>query len=126
MGKITFAGRSGQGYGFEGAKANAPWARKAGIAIFAAPGGYGRRVFGVVELSGRAHDIQPIWALAEAERFGATEVFIREEASGEVRQAVLADLEAGLSPVCTWRATKSASPARAGETLADEVFAAAA
>lgn len=126
MGIVKFAGRSGQGYDFEASGADAPWARRAGIAIFAAPGGYGRRVFGVVELTGRAHDIQPIWALAEAERFGATEVFVRHEAATDVRRAVLDDLEAGLSPVCTRGGSKNASPAGAGETLADTVFAAAA
>lgn len=110
MRAVSFIGRSGQGYGFKGVRADAPWARQAGVAIFAARGGYGRRIVKVVELSGKAHDIQPIWALAEAERYGATEVFVCTEHSAEARRAMREDLETGLSPACPMSKPQSTEP----------------
>ena len=53
-----------------------------------------------MELTGRPHDIQPIWALAEAERYGANAVFLALEFDGAQRKAMVADLEAGFMPVC--------------------------
>lgn len=100
MKAVSFCGKSGKGYAFEARNVDAPWARSAGIAIFTSLSGYGRRVVRVVELSGREHDVRPIWMLAEAERYGASEVFVRREADAISRRAVIADLEAGLSPVC--------------------------
>lgn len=100
MRAMNFCGVSGRGYGFESVEAGSAWARQAGIAIFAAPGAFGRRVIRVVELSGRAHDVRPIWALAEAERYGASEVYVRLEDSPLARRTAMADLEAGLRPVC--------------------------
>jgi hypothetical protein len=87
-------------YAFVSVAPGSPWARRAGLAIFAAVTGYGRRVIRVVEVSGREHDARPIWALADAERFGANEVFVLSEPELELRRAMLCDLEQGLSPVC--------------------------
>ena len=96
---MRFCGRSGQGYTFEPVAADTGWAKTPGIAVFATMGGSGRRVIRVVELSGRDHDVRPIFALAEAERYGARDVFIRMDAYITSRRAVIADLEAGLHPV---------------------------
>ena len=50
-------------------------------------------------LRGRLHDVQPIWAWADAERYGARNVFIMRELDPSDRATALADLEAGLNPV---------------------------
>ncbi|MCA8901486.1 MAG: hypothetical protein KDA53_09565, partial [Hyphomonas sp.] len=50
--------------------------------------------------TGRPHDLQPIWALAEAERYGATAVFLALEFDGAERKRMVADIEEGFSPVC--------------------------
>ncbi len=100
MRAVTFCGLSGKGYTFNGVEADDKWARTGGIAIFAANSGYGRRVIRIVEISGRVHDMRPFVALAEAERYGAQHVFIRTDENAASRRAVMADLEAGLSPVC--------------------------
>ncbi|MEL7453874.1 MAG: hypothetical protein AAGJ50_10955, partial [Pseudomonadota bacterium] len=70
-----------------------------GVAVFAAPDAYGWRVIRVVELTGRDHDIRPLWALHEAERYGASAVFVASEPDRYLRQGMISDLEAGLSPV---------------------------
>jgi hypothetical protein len=69
------------------------------VAIFAIPEACGWRIFRVMELTGRPHDIQPIWALAEAERYGANAVFVSLEFDPSVRKQIVADLEAGFQPV---------------------------
>lgn len=97
--KISFQGASGKGYCFNRVGASAPWARNAGIAIFAAPDAYGWRIISIVELTGRTHDVRPLWALREAERYGARAVFFASEADRGLRQSRINDLEAGLSPV---------------------------
>jgi hypothetical protein len=97
--KMLFRGRSGRATAFERISPDAPWARDSGVAIFAAPDACGWRVLRVVELSGRAHDVQPIWALAEAERYGASAVFIHREADPDTRAALAEDIETGFSPV---------------------------
>jgi hypothetical protein len=50
-------------------------------------------------LRGRLHDVQPIWAWADAERYGARAVFILRETDPSERARALQDLEAGLNPV---------------------------
>ena len=46
------------------------------------------------------HDLQPIWALAEAERYGASAVFLALEFDARERKCMVADIEEGFSPVC--------------------------
>jgi hypothetical protein len=100
FGQVSFRGKSGKAWKFQRTAADAPWARSAGVAIFAAQDACGWRVYRVMELTGRPHDIQPIWALAEAERYGANAVFLALEFDGVQRKAMVADLEAGFMPVC--------------------------
>jgi len=69
------------------------------VVIFAIPEACGWRIFRVIELSGKPHDIQPIWALAEAERYGASAVFVALEFEAGMRRQIVADLEAGFQPV---------------------------
>lgn len=99
--QTSFRGRSGEAWSFTQVDINAPWAQSAGVAIFAAPDAYGWRLIRVVELTGRPHDTRAIWALADAERYGASAVFIAPEIDKEARKAIVADIEMGLSPVCT-------------------------
>ena len=96
---IAFCGASGAGYEFQQVDAKRPWASQAGVAIFAAPDAYGWRVIRIVELIGRDHDVRPIWALHDAERYGASCVFVSGCFDKLARQAMINDLEAGLSPV---------------------------
>ena len=96
---VSFRGQSGKAWSFQRASADAPWARAPGVAIFAIPEACGWRIFRVMELTGRPHDIQPIWALAEAERYGANAVFVSLEFDPSVRKQIVADLEAGFQPV---------------------------
>lgn len=97
---VSFRGQSGQAWNFSRVDPDASWAGTTGVAIFAAPDSYGWRVIKVAQLKGRSHDIQPIWAYAEAERFGATAVFIAAELDENRRRLMIADIEMGLSPVC--------------------------
>ena len=69
---VSFRGRSGKAWNFRRVPSESPWARSAGAVIFAAPDAYGWRIIRVMELTGRPHDLQPIWALSEAERYGAS------------------------------------------------------
>ncbi len=100
MRQMNFRGLSGEAYGFRRVEPNAPWAAVAGIALFAARGTYGWRVVRVASLQGKLHDVQPIWAFADAQRYGARAVFILNEKDSERRSKILADLTAGLDPVC--------------------------
>lgn len=100
FGQVSFRGKSGKAWKFHRTAAEAAWARGAGVVIFAAQDACGWRVYRVMELSGRPHDIQPIWALAEAERYGANAVFLAHEFDAAQRQLMVADLEAGFMPVC--------------------------
>ena len=97
---VSFRGRSGKAWSFQRVSADAPWARSAGVVIFAAPESFGWRVLRVMELTGRPHDLRPIWALAEAERYGASAVFLAAEIDGERRRHIVEDIEAGFSPIC--------------------------
>ncbi len=99
-GQVNFCGASGQAYAFTHVDAQSPWARIPGVALFAAPAAYGLRVVKIIELSGRPHDVKALWALHDAERFGAEAVFIAMAMDPAARSAQIADLEAGLSPVC--------------------------
>ena len=96
---VNFCGATGKAWSFTEVDADDAWARVPGIAIFAAPDSYGWRVIKVVELTGREHDVRPLWALADAERYGAETVFVSLELTADVRQWMMADLEDGLSPV---------------------------
>ncbi|MEO1642573.1 MAG: hypothetical protein AAFR74_04500 [Pseudomonadota bacterium] len=100
MREIKFRGRSGQSYSFTRMAPNAPWARMRGVALFAAQGAFNLRAIRLCKLRGRAHDVQPLWAFADAERYGARAVFVLAEDDAERIEAVIADLEAGLDPVC--------------------------
>lgn len=98
---ITFYGATGIGYGFQQADTKADWFKQPGLAVFAAPDAYGWRVIRVVELSGRDHDVRPLWALHDAERYGADIVFVSNYTDAAERRIILGDIEAGLSPVLT-------------------------
>jgi len=100
IGQVSFRGQSGRAWRFQRVAPDSPWARSAGVVIFAGQEACGWRVFRVMELSGRPHDIQPIWALAEAERFGASAVFLAMEPDSTARRTIVADLEAGFTSVC--------------------------
>ena len=97
---VSFRGRSGKAWNFRRVPSESPWARSAGAVIFAAPDAYGWRIIRVMELTGRPHDLQPIWALSEAERYGASVVFLALEFDADKRRHMLADVEEGFSPVC--------------------------
>ena len=99
MNQIMFRGQSGKAYSFTRMAVNAPWARHAGIGLFAARGPFGWRVVRVMDLRGRLHDVQPIWAFADAERYGANTVFVYDEPDAEVRARICMDLQAGLDPL---------------------------
>lgn len=96
---VSFCGASGTAHSFTPVCKDSAWARVPGVAIFAAPDTYGWRVIRVVELSGREHDVRPVWAFADAERYGASNVFISMEMDLPTRRRMLSDIEAGLSPV---------------------------
>lgn len=99
MQEIMFRGKSGRAYQFVKMARNAPWAREAGVALFAARGPFGWRVVRLFQLRGRLHDVQPIWAFADAERYGANTVFVLRETDVDMRARISEDLQAGLDPV---------------------------
>ncbi|MEQ9316173.1 MAG: hypothetical protein RLN72_09985 [Henriciella sp.] len=99
MDKVNFRGRSGKLVSFDRMGCDSAWAGRAGVALFAASGTYGWRIIRMVEMTGRQHDVQPFWALLDAQRYGASAIFVHDETDFEVRRAILTDLEAGLSPV---------------------------
>ncbi|MEE2878758.1 MAG: hypothetical protein VX593_07115 [Pseudomonadota bacterium] len=99
MSKVSFRGRSGRTHVFTQMHIDSDWARRAGVALFVAPDTYGWRIIRMVEMTGRLHDVQPVWAQLDASRYGASAIFVHEEKDFEIRRAALADLEAGLSPV---------------------------
>jgi hypothetical protein len=96
---VSFRGATGRAWSFKRVDAASAWARVPGIAIFAAADSYGWRIVKLVDLSGREHDVRPLWALANAERYGADTVFVAMELEAGHRAAMMVDLEAGLSPV---------------------------
>jgi len=97
--RITFHGASGQQYTFNRVETGSPWARNAGVAVFAAPDTFGWRIIGISQLTGRDHDVRPLWALREAERYGASAVFYHAETDVDLRGDVIADLQSGFSPI---------------------------
>lgn len=102
MKQITsFRGASGTAYAFESADPDSSWAKHGGVALFAAPDAFGWRIVRMVNITGRMHDVRPIWAYADAERYGATTIFVHTASRPETREAILADLSEGLTPVCT-------------------------
>tara|TARA_R100001143_G_scaffold15561_3_gene17806 strand:+ start:6821 stop:7174 length:354 start_codon:yes stop_codon:yes gene_type:complete len=108
---VKFRGRSGKAWDFKRVPLDAPWARTAGVALFAAPDTYGWRIIRTIELSGKPNDVQPIWALADAERYGARAVFLATEFDARTRRLIVNDIEAGFSPVCvTDRSRADAAP----------------
>ena len=98
---MTFQGVSGTGYDFVEKPVDSNWVYKAGVAVFAARDTYGWRVIKVVELSGRDHDVRPIWAFHDAQRFGADTVFVCEEDVSAVRRGAIDDMVAGLNPAAS-------------------------
>lgn len=100
-GQVSFRGRSGKAWTFHETPADSAWAACQGVAIFAAQDACGWRVYKVMEISGRAHEVQPIWALAEAERYGADRVFLAPEPDEGRRRMIVTDIEAGFTAVCS-------------------------
>ena len=97
---VSFRGRSGKAWSFQRVPKDAAWARSHGAVIFAAPDSFGWRIIRVMELTGRPHDLQPIWALAEAERYGASAVFLALEFDARERKRLVADIKEGFNLVC--------------------------
>ncbi|MEM9667732.1 MAG: hypothetical protein AAF950_02315 [Pseudomonadota bacterium] len=97
--RISFHGASGQRYVFNQVEVASPWARNAGVAVFATPDTFGWRIIGISQLTGRTHDVRPLWALREAERYGASAVFYLAEGDMDTRCDIIADLQSGFSPV---------------------------
>lgn len=97
---VNFRGASGKAFSFKRVNPDAPWARESGVALFAAPDAFGWRIIRMVEVSGREHDVRPLWAQADAERFGASAVFVLPADGRAARREVLKDLSEGLTPVC--------------------------
>ncbi len=99
-----FHGASGRSYGFERTGPDSDWPAREGIALFAAPALSGWSVVGMAELDGRPENLSAIWALREAERFGAKAVFFRDTKRVLERKTVLADLDKSLEPFATGEA----------------------
>ncbi|MEM5516857.1 hypothetical protein WNY37_07835 [Henriciella sp. AS95] len=99
MERVNFCGRSGRPVAFSRMASDSAWARRPGLALFAARDTYGWRIIRMVEMTGRMHDVQPFWAELDAQRYGASAIFVHDETDFEVRRALMSDLEAGLSPV---------------------------
>jgi hypothetical protein len=96
---IIFYGKAGAEYGFEQVAEHSGWGHEAGVAVFAVKSAFGWRIIKLAELSGQDHDVRPIWAYHEAQRFGADTVFIHRQDQRDLRRDIIADLEAGLVPV---------------------------
>ncbi len=101
MQAMGFRGASGTVHDFVRVAADSGWAAQAGVAVFAAAGAAGWRIIRIADMIGRPHDVQPIWAQADAARYGADLVLVMHEADPVQRRAVIADLEAGFSPLVT-------------------------
>jgi len=96
---VSFRGHSGQTYDFGIVPAQGDWVRTPGIVLFAAPNGHSWRVIRIIALRGRDDDVQPIWAQHDAARYGGETVLLLAEADPARRASILADLDAGLSPL---------------------------
>ncbi|MEO0882381.1 MAG: hypothetical protein AAFY34_06575 [Pseudomonadota bacterium] len=99
LNRINFHGASGQQYTFNRVEVDSPWAKNAGVAVFATPDTFGWRIIGISQLTGRPHDVRPLWALREAERYGASAVFYCAEADSDARCDIISDLQSGFNPV---------------------------
>ncbi|WP_084417888.1 hypothetical protein [Henriciella litoralis] len=95
----SFVGRSGKPVTFTHEDSLMAWTSRTGIALLVASDAYGWRVVRIVDLRGQEGALDAAWAMMDARRYGASAVFVRDEADADVRQALIADLEAGLSPV---------------------------
>ena len=97
---VNFRGASGTAYSFRRVNPDSPWAREAGVALFAAPDAFGWRVIRMIDVSGHEHDVRPLWAHADAERYGASAVFVLPADGRGARREILKDLSDGLTAVC--------------------------
>jgi len=102
---FAIRGASGKLYGFSAVHGDSDWIDTPGVALFAAPEGYGWRIIRVAQITGRDADTGPHEAHRDAERFGADTLMVLAETDPTARAAIIADLEAGMSPVLTdgWR-----------------------
>lgn len=96
---VSFRGKSGRVYAFRQVDPASQWIARPGVALFAAPEGYAWRVIRIAEMTGREHDVQPIWAQADAAKYGGDVVLVYEMADPVRRREIAEDLDAGLSPV---------------------------
>lgn len=107
---VSFRGHSGRTYVFSVVEATSDWVRMPGIALFVAPNGYTWRVIRMIALRGREDDVQPIWAQHDAACYGGDTVLVLAEPDPAARSAILADLDAGLSPLWPTRLAADAAP----------------
>ena len=96
----SFRGASGTAYAFESVNPESSWCRHGAVALFAAPDAFGWRIVKMVNISGRDHDTRPLWAFADAQRYGAMTIFLHVCSKTETRKDILSDLSRGLTPVC--------------------------
>ncbi len=99
-GVVNFCGYSGGSFQFSKMSEDSDWARAPGVVLFAAPEGRSWRIISVAEQSGAEGDVGAFWRWREARRYGATTIFIRRERDLARRGMAVADLSAGLDPVC--------------------------
>ena len=94
----NFCGASGQSYHFKKVSMEkTDWLGQAGVVIFTTFDG---RVIQVIEQLGRAEDINAIWRVREARRYGAAMAYFRAHREPMTRSSELKDLVCGLDPVC--------------------------
>lgn len=96
---VSFRGQSGRTHVFTLVDAGGDWPTRQGVVLFAVPEHYGWRVIRMCALRGREHDVQPIWAQADAARYGGDAVLLLETGCAARRAMILKDLEAGFSPL---------------------------
>lgn len=99
-GVFNFCGFSGGSFQFTKMTEDSDWARAPGVVLFAAPEGRSWRIISVAAQSGAEGDVGAFWRWREARRYGATTIFIRRERDLVRRNMAVADLNAGLDPVC--------------------------
>lgn len=112
---VSFRGQSGRTYVFTQVDAAGDWPNRQGVALFAAPEHYGWRVIRMSAVRGREHDVQPIWAQADAVRYGGDAVLFLETGCAARRKLILEDLEAGLNPL--WPTVQAALELEAGAEM---------
>ena len=94
----NFCGATGRSYHFKCVSMqNADWLNQPGLAVYTAPDG---RVIQVVEHAGRPEDLSAVWRWREARRYGAVNAYFRKSEDVLQRAQEIADLAAGLDPVC--------------------------